>query len=174
MGTLRKFILPIAAALGLSATFFSFTAGASPSRQASPSQCFDHSGVQLGTHNAWECAFKDADEAGTLYWQRNNSDYAWDLHPDSGNLVVNAATTRISPENNYYGFTAIIASSEGGCMVVNAGYDQHPTECANPNKPPKLMSPRQQASYNDFAEVMREGAPDCAWMPNGTDPAKTC
>jgi len=136
--------------------------------------CFGHNGVQEGTANAFECSFKDADEGGTLYWQRNNSDYEWNLHPDSGNLVVNAITTRISAENSYYGFLAVVASAEGGCVVQAAGYDQHPTRCANPGRPPKTMSRRQQRSYDELAEVMREGISDCAWMPNGTSPSKTC
>lgn len=138
------------------------------------SPCFGHSGVQLHSANAWECAFKDADEGGTLYWQQNNSDYGWDLHPDSGNLAVNAMTTRISPQNNYYGLTVVIASSEGGCTVVGAGYDQHPTMCQNPGKLPHLMDARQLRSYDELAEVLGEGVPNCAWMPIGTPPAKTC
>jgi hypothetical protein len=36
------------------------------------------------------------------------------------------------------------------------------------------MTPQQQASYDDFAEYMTETVPDCAWMPDGTDPSQTC
>jgi len=136
--------------------------------------CFGHNGVQFQNNNAFECIAKDSDEGGALYWQRNNNDYEWNLHPDSGNLTVNAITFPLGFQNAYYGFIAVVNSSEGGCVVQGAGYDQHPTMCANVGHPAKTMDARTQASYDDFAEVMSEEIPDCAWMPTGTAPSKTC
>jgi hypothetical protein len=168
---MKRISLVVAVILGTVAALFGVTASGATSTL---SGCFGHQGVQFGSNNAYECIAKDDDESGALYWQTNNNDHEWNLHPDSGNLTVNAITFPLGQQNPYYGFIAVIDSSEGGCVVQGAGYGQTPTMCANPGQPPKVMDATFQASYNDFAEVMSEEIPDCAWMPNGTAPGATC
>ena len=140
--------------------------------------CFGYRGVELGNANAYECIFQGDSQTGALYWQRNNNDYDWDLHPASGRLPVNAITFPLGQQNPYYGFTAVVDSSEGGCQVIGPGYDQHPTQCRNPGQSPKTMDPRFQASVNDFERVMDEALgpvhKDCAWEPAGTPASQTC
>ena len=166
---LTALLLGIAiAALGLVPAHGSTLAGARPL-----AGCFNHLGVQLNSNNAYECIYQDS-APGALYWQHNNNDYEWDLHPASGNLPVNAITFPLGHQNQYYGFTAVVDSFSGGCVVQGAGYGQSPTACANPGQPPHTMTPRQQRSYDAFAAIMEKGIPDCAWMPAGTTPSQTC
>ena len=118
----------------------------------SSTACFDNAGIQIESQDAWACEHKDADEGGTLYFWVDNETWMYSLNPDSGNVAVWGTFDRFN--NN---FTAAIQETPE-CIVNGAGYGRHPTTCNG-----RTMTPKEQASYDDFAEYMGEVIPDKAW-----------
>ena len=132
--------------------------------------CFGHNGVQFGSNVAYECIYTPTNDGGALYWSANVNALNWDKHPATGLLWVEATTILASaasnPVNPGDSFTAEIAGTNGACLVADPGYSDSPTQCrpGNGTLPPVTMTAQQQASYNGFAEAMKQaGIPDSAW-----------
>lgn len=128
--------------------------------------CFNHHGVQLSTHLAYECIDQSV-AGGALYWSANLADFNWDKHPASGLDWVEASTIipepTANPPQNRQAFWVGIAHNRSFCTVIDPGYDQHPTQC-EVDGAIHTMTARQQASYDAFAAAMTAAkVPDCAW-----------
>ena len=123
-----------------------------------------HTCVQIPNKRAYECAY------GHTYWSVNLNTIQWDNHPPGNLLWIHADTLIASPLTNppnpWAYFKVTIAGPLGGCEVVDPGYDENPTQCAEDGGSGLVqqMTPVQQASYNDFADqIVDMGAPDFAW-----------
>lgn len=170
-----------AALVGMGMAFAPSSAPAAPLAQAMASQtltraqanslpnlagCFNHHGVQLSTHVAYECIDQSV-AGGALYWSHNLNNFNWDKHPADGLDWVEASTltpnATSNPPQNFQAFWVGIGHGKNFCTVIDPGYDQHPTQCEIGGVP-HTMTAKQQASYDAFATAMGSiNLPDCAW-----------